>query len=281
MRPVTEEHDGRLLPCTRGMESVKRPQARYPDLRILTLAPASSRPKAVTDRRLPAYSGATVPDFHRTSRACDLLWRTATEARLPCAAQFRSVPLTFITGPVRSGKSRLALKTARARESHGARVTYVATATLGEGDPEWRDRIDHHRDERDPAWRVVETAAPGAPSLAELISSSTREDVLIVDSTATWLAAAIDRRLASGRPIDEGALEAECAALVDACEHAHAFVVIVGDEIGWGIVPHDAATRTFRDVIGRLQQRLASVAERAFLAVAGRAIDLYEYGTTI
>ncbi len=191
------------------------------------------------------------------------------------------VPLTFITGPVRSGKSRLALKLARAREAHGASVTYIATATLGQGDAEWRDRLERHKDERDPAWSLIETAAPGAPAPETVMGRAGHGDILIVDSTATWLAARIDARLAAGTAIDAAALEPEASAFVDACARSEAYTIVVGDEIGWGVVPESAAVRHFRDVLGRMQQRLANEADRAFLVVAGRAIDLYEFGTAI
>jgi adenosylcobinamide kinase/adenosylcobinamide-phosphate guanylyltransferase len=190
--------------------------------------------------------------------------------------------LTFITGPVRSGKSRLAQKFARESSARGCRVTYVATATPGAGDEEWLERIERHRAERDRDWRVVETALFGAPTLIELAQRARGDDALIIDSTGTWLAARFDDLLEEQAPQEDfEALDAEAQAVVAALSLTPAVAIVVGDEIGWGIVPADRSSRLFRDVLGRMHQTLASAADRAFVTIAGCAIDLHAAGTPI
>ena len=46
-------------------------------------------------------------------------------------------------------------------------------------------------------------------------------------------------------------------------------VVLVGNEVGLGIVPDNALARRFRDAAGRLHQQLAARADRVVLTVAG------------
>jgi adenosylcobinamide kinase/adenosylcobinamide-phosphate guanylyltransferase len=46
-------------------------------------------------------------------------------------------------------------------------------------------------------------------------------------------------------------------------------VVLVGSEVGLGIVPENALARRFRDAAGRLHQRLAARADHVVLTVAG------------
>jgi adenosylcobinamide kinase/adenosylcobinamide-phosphate guanylyltransferase len=46
-------------------------------------------------------------------------------------------------------------------------------------------------------------------------------------------------------------------------------VILVANEVGLGIVPENALARRFRDAAGRVNQRLASVADRVVLLVAG------------
>jgi adenosylcobinamide kinase/adenosylcobinamide-phosphate guanylyltransferase len=46
-------------------------------------------------------------------------------------------------------------------------------------------------------------------------------------------------------------------------------VVLVANEVGLGIVPGNALARRFRDTAGRLNQRLAALADRVVLLVAG------------
>jgi len=198
--------------------------------------------------------------------------------------------LTLVTGPVRSGKSRFAECLARAR---GARVTYAATARVDASDAEWRARIAHHAARRPSEWLVVETACGDDDALRRLVRTTPRDTVLLVDSLGTWLDVLIARqwaalRVASVGDVDCGdvspdveALERDAEALGDALVTCAGHAIVVGEEVGWGIVPAYPSARAFRDVLGRLQQRLATVADAAYLVVAGHAIDLNVVGRPV
>ena len=191
------------------------------------------------------------------------------------------MPVTFVTGPVRSGKSRFAERLARESERD---VVYVATARPYPEDPEWVARIAHHAARRPAVWRVVETAAPGAPSLAAVAAAAQASTTLLVDSLGTWLADAMSRRLdAAGEDaaLDAIALETALDGAVRALLASAAHAIVVGDEAGWGLVPAYASGRVFRDVLGRGQQTLAAEAARAYLVVAGFAIDLHARGERV
>jgi adenosylcobinamide kinase/adenosylcobinamide-phosphate guanylyltransferase len=179
--------------------------------------------------------------------------------------------LAFVTGPVRSGKSRFAERIAL---STGFSVTYVATARPDDDDPEWRERVEQHAARRPVSWRVVETARFGAPSLEALLSLAGEHETLIVDSLGTWLADRMSARL-------QGRGQAEGDALLAAIAATHARVIVVGEEVGWGIVPEFPSGRVFRDVAGRLQARLATQAERSYLVVSGFALDLRTQGRPV
>jgi adenosylcobinamide kinase / adenosylcobinamide-phosphate guanylyltransferase len=43
----------------------------------------------------------------------------------------------------------------------------------------------------------------------------------------------------------------------------------IGNEVGWGIVPDNSLARAFRDMIGRLHQEIARIADQVILMVAG------------
>jgi adenosylcobinamide kinase/adenosylcobinamide-phosphate guanylyltransferase len=189
-------------------------------------------------------------------------------------AQARRVSLTFITGPVRSGKSRLAERLAI---DAGGEVLYVATARADANDPEWVARIAHHAARRPRDWRVIETAGAHSLELAELFATAATARTLLVDSLGTWLADRMSTRFEHGgesEATDEDALEAEIGEVVTAALATSARAIVVGEEVGWGLVPPYRSGRVFRDVLGRAQQRLATRAEAAFLVVSGRAIDL-------
>ena len=182
--------------------------------------------------------------------------------------------LIFVTGPVRSGKSRFAERLAI---EAGGEVLYVATARADANDLEWAARIAHHATRRPRDWRVVETASPHDVDLAGLFAMATERQTLLVDSLGTWLADRMSTRFERGGEVeatDEDALEAEIGEVVTAALATKARAIIVGEEVGWGLVPPYRSGRIFRDVLGRAHQRLATRAAAAFLVVAGRAIDL-------
>jgi len=182
------------------------------------------------------------------------------------------VPSIFITGPVRSGKSRFAERLARERVGE---VTYVATARADPDDPEWAERIARHAARRPPHWRLVETAAPSSPSLEELCRDAPEGTTLVVDSLGTWLAAQMTPEIAAI------ALEDRAQGLVEAVLATRALAIVVGEEVGWGIVPPYPSGRLFRDVLGRAQQRLAARSGQAYLVVAGFALDLRRHGLPV
>jgi adenosylcobinamide kinase/adenosylcobinamide-phosphate guanylyltransferase len=167
---------------------------------------------------------------------------------------------------VRSGKSRFAERLALER---GGDVIYVATARHDPSDSEWAERIAHHAARRPPEWLLVETAAEASPSLEEVCRNAAAASTLIVDSFGTWLGA----QMLPG--VDVAQLEARALATVDVLLQSRAHAIVVGDEVGWGVVPDYPSGRIFRDVLGRAQQRLAAGSLAAYLVVAGFALDLH------
>jgi adenosylcobinamide kinase/adenosylcobinamide-phosphate guanylyltransferase len=175
------------------------------------------------------------------------------------------MPLTFISGPVRSGKSAFAEDLAARR---GLPVTYVATARADADDPEWVERLARHAARRPPEWSVIETAAPHGRDLAAIALAASASSVLLTDSLGTWLA---DRMSAH---LERASLEEEAERLAEALAASPACVVVVSEEVGWGVVPEHPSGRLFRDVLGRLSRRLAQTAEQAYLVVNGLALPL-------
>ncbi len=167
--------------------------------------------------------------------------------------------LTYLTGPVRSGKSRRAVELA---QSWGEGVVYVATYRPDPEDAEMEDRVRRHRTER-PPWRTLE--APGDVAAALGVMDPPPSGV-VLDCLTLW---ASDR----WEQEDEAILatwEAQLAAF-------KAFpwpMVLVGNEIGWAPVPGDASLRRFRDLVGWLGQRTAAAADEVQLCVAGLALAL-------
>lgn len=178
------------------------------------------------------------------------------------------MPLTVFTGGVRSGKSAAAAAYAEATRLP---VT-VAVAGVADGDDEMRRRIEAHRRSRPPGWRVLEVAGMPPASWLQHVGD---DECLLVDCVGTMLAALVWPPSGGAR---SGA-EAE-AAVRAAREIAEALIarrgetVVVTNEVGWGVVPTSESGRAFRDAIGVANRMLVDGADRAFLVVCGRLVDL-------
>jgi adenosyl cobinamide kinase/adenosyl cobinamide phosphate guanylyltransferase len=69
-------------------------------------------------------------------------------------------------------------------------------------------------------------------------------------------------------------IDAEVNQLANALARYAGPVVVVTNEVGSGIVPDNALARRFRDEQGRLNQRIAALAGRVVLVVAGLPLIL-------
>ena len=168
--------------------------------------------------------------------------------------------ITFVTGPVRSGKSTWAVQKAM---DWGEGVVFVATYRPDPGDPEMVERLRRHRAERPAAWRTLEAPADPAAALAALAPPPTG---VLMDCLTLWLG---DRMEASDRAI-LGAWDRQMKAFAEAPWP----VLLVSNEVGWGPVPEDPMVRRFRDLAGWLNQGAASMAQEAWLCVAGCRLRL-------
>jgi adenosylcobinamide kinase/adenosylcobinamide-phosphate guanylyltransferase len=171
---------------------------------------------------------------------------------------------SLLLGGARSGKSR----EAELRLAAHPHVTYVATARADDADPEWSARIAAHRERRPSWWRTAETA-----DVAGLLRGE--PGAVLVDGLGTWLTAAMDACGGWDAPeVMADAVEPRIDELVDAWRTTEAYVVAVSDEVGLSLVPTSQAGRIFRDLLGRLNQRLAAASEETALVVAGRTLEL-------
>ncbi|GBD48490.1 bifunctional adenosylcobinamide kinase/adenosylcobinamide-phosphate guanylyltransferase [Methylopila sp. Yamaguchi] len=173
-------------------------------------------------------------------------------------APARRGTVTLVLGGARSGKSRFAESLATAT---GLDLVYLATAQAF--DDEMRQRITRHRADREGAgWRAVE--APLA--LADVVvAESAPETALLVDCLTLWLTNVM---------LADLDVEREADGLLAALDAARGPVVLVSNEVGYGIVPENALARAFRDHQGRLNQRVAAIADRVTLVAAGLPLDL-------
>lgn len=163
----------------------------------------------------------------------------------------------LILGGTRSGKSRfaeqLALQETTAR-------TYIATAQPI--DAEMETRIQAHTQRRGTEWNTIE--APLA--LAEAIAQHSQpQGFLLVDCLTLWLSNLLLQNLD---------LEEAVSKLLQSIQQAQGTLVLVGNEVGMGIVPETPLGRRFRDEAGILNQKVAGLCAEVFFVCAGIPLQI-------
>ena len=172
----------------------------------------------------------------------------------------------LVTGGVRSGKST------HAEALIGDEpATYVAPGPSpdAEADADWAARVAAHRARRPASWATLETQ-----DLVDAIHDA--EHPLLVDCLGTWLTAVIDAEDAWERDADvvHDLVVARTVEVVDAVVACPHDVVLVTNEVGLGVVPEHRSGRLFRDLLGIVNQRVATVCDEVHLVVAGRVLRL-------
>jgi adenosylcobinamide kinase/adenosylcobinamide-phosphate guanylyltransferase len=181
----------------------------------------------------------------------------------------------FILGGQRSGKSRRAEMLARDWLLQSPDHKAVLIATAQPWDDEMRERITRHqqdRAERVPGMRTVEEPLQLAQAITQ---HSTAQTLLVVDCLTLWLTNLL---MPSGnlKPNNAPAPSAyaQAAMLMIAIHATPGPLVLVGNEIGLGVIPMGRETRDFVDALGRLNQEVAEACERVTFMAAGLPLTL-------
>ena len=181
-------------------------------------------------------------------------------------AETRKKSVTLVLGGAQSGKSYYAQQLA----SHFERVAFIATARGT--DAEMRRKIARHRRERPAAWRTIEAPL----DLEKAVHSASREsDVVLIDCLTVYL----DNVMTARRKSKSKSDSKECVNTVcDAIRTAEASVIVVSNEVGSGVVPPYRSGRAYRDFLGQMNQKVAQIADRVILMVAGVPMTVKESG---
>lgn len=175
-----------------------------------------------------------------------------------------AMPVELITGPARSGKSRWAeqLISQQALSQPTGQVHYLATGPDLPEDPSWQERLRRHRERRPSSWCCQEVGL----SLPAALDRLGPMDLALVDSLGTWVSQGLD--------LDDTTWATTCHTLLCSLELTPSRILLVSEQVGWGVVPATAIGGLFRDRLGMLEERIGRCCSRLWLVVAGRAIDL-------
>ena len=177
--------------------------------------------------------------------------------------------ISLITGGARSGKSAYAEKICM---DTGKPVAYIACGKVM--DEEMADRVKKHRDRRPPGWPTVERYR----DFYELSDwqGFAEHEVYLLDCVTTM---ATNLMLDEDLDFDTCSMEEmnrleekimeQFDALLSVMEAANKKLVLVSNEVGQGVVPAYRMGRFFRDLAGRINQRLAGEADEVIWMVSG------------
>ena len=170
---------------------------------------------------------------------------------------------TLVIGGCRSGKSRHALNLVLSMP--GGRKIFLATCVPQ--DDEMLLRVANHQKERGDGWRTVEVPL----HLPEAVLQNPQPgSVVLVDCLTLW----INNLMMEDEEIQYD--DEKITALIDALQTARGPVVLVSNEVGTGIVPENKLARAYRDLVGSVNQAVASVVDRVDMVVAGIPVTIKE-----
>ncbi|WP_099737908.1 bifunctional adenosylcobinamide kinase/adenosylcobinamide-phosphate guanylyltransferase [Comamonas sp. 26] len=183
----------------------------------------------------------------------------------------------FILGGQKSGKSRRAELLARQWLQSGVQHQAVLVATGQAWDAEMTERIVRHQ--RDRAERVPGMQTLEEPrELAQVIAQHSHpERLLVIDCLTLWLTnwlMPVEAENSEEKMPSAQAWQAQLAMFLKALDDAAGPIILVGNEIGLGVIPMGREVRAFVDALGVLNQQVAAHCESATLMCAGLPLAL-------
>ena len=162
----------------------------------------------------------------------------------------------LVLGGCRSGKSSFAKQTA----DHMARDKKIYLATCVPTDREMKERVKHHQDDRGPDWETIEEPIHIHETIDRVC---TQAKVILVDCLTLWVSNLLFREA------DEAGIMAAVDLLVGALNRSTCPIILVSNEVGYGIVPENSLARQFRDMAGLVNQRVARAVDEVVVSMAG------------
>lgn len=170
--------------------------------------------------------------------------------------------LTFISGGVRSGKSRFAEQLAEQdAQARGGPLFYLATAATPQ-EPEMQARIRWHQQDRGTAWITLEEPVALNAILPRLQPNST----LLLDCLTLWSSQVM---FASDLSLEEAIKQ--LSAFIQALADQHIHLIIVSNDINECLPPTERELLNYMNFLQSLHQCLTAQADQAIQMLSGCA----------
>ena len=189
--------------------------------------------------------------------------------------------LTFVIGGARSGKSTFAELKAK---EYSEKVLYIATAAVT--DEAMADRVKKHREQRPAFWQTLEMYS----DFKTLINKAefNQSEVVLLDCITTMIGnymveSKLDFDVCSIEEVNilENKITEEVFSLINVCKENNKKLIIVSNETGMGLVPSYYMGNYFRDISGRINNKIGVQAEHMYFIFSGIPIKLKHKGEMI
>jgi len=189
--------------------------------------------------------------------------------------------LIFVIGGARSGKSTFAELKAK---EYSENVLYIATAAVT--DEAMADRVKKHREQRPAFWQTLEMYS----DFKTLINKDefNQSEVVLLDCITTMIGnymveSKLDFDDCSVEDVNilENKITEEVFSLINVCKENNKKLIIVSNETGMGLVPSYYMGNYFRDISGRINNKIGVQAEHMYFIFSGIPIKLKHKGEMI
>ena len=158
---------------------------------------------------------------------------------------------TLIIGAAASGKSQYAEDILN---NNVGKKLYLASANIY--DKEMQEKVNKHRDRRGSEWTTI--AEP--LDAVHYIENLNIKEIMLFDCATMWL---------TNHFLEKSNIYHEIDLLVNSIKSSKGSIITVTNEVGSGIVPDNSMAREFRELQGKLNQKLATVASLVVTVIAG------------
>jgi len=172
----------------------------------------------------------------------------------------------MVTGGQSCGKSTFAQKAAE--KVDGKRV-YVATAQAF--DEEMEIKIQKHIDERADRFDTIEEPL----EIDKAILKTKDYDVVLLDCLTMWTSNII----LNNENNEDMAVEKYLKSFINSLEKLKSNsniqkLIIVTNEVGWGIIPGNKLSRVFARLLGTVNKKIAEISDEVYMMVSGIEVKI-------
>lgn len=189
--------------------------------------------------------------------------------------------VTFVVGGARSGKSTFAELKAK---EYSEKVLYIATAVVT--DQAMADRVKKHKEQRPSSWHTLEMHG----DFVKLVEKKEfiQSEAVLIDCITTMIGnfmfnSKLDFDTCNVEDVNvlENKITQEVLSLIKICNENNKKLIVVSNETGMGVVPSYYMGNYFRDISGRINNKIGMESDFMYFIFSGIPIKLKHKGEMV